>query len=97
MKKSKLITAISVALLASLVLSPPSYAAKRNGSGHSKAQTNMEQGEPVQTLNARQKSRHSVRKAAALRLRESYKASSEMRIVQPQASAQTTHPVRGMK
>lgn len=97
MKKSELIAAIGVALLASLVLSPPSYAAKHNGSGHGGAKSSTEKGEPVQTLNTRQKSRHSVRKAAALRLREAYKASSEMRIVQPESRAQASHPIGGMQ
>jgi len=67
MKKTKLITAISVALAASLTLSVPSYAAKRD----SKAQPAGEQVLP-HSQQARQKVQHDQRKKAAQRLKAAY-------------------------
>lgn len=67
MKKTKLITAISVALAASLMLSAPSHAAKHVG----KTQPAGEQVLP-HSQQARQKVQHDQRKKAAQRLKAAY-------------------------
>ncbi len=79
MKKTNLVTVISLALLASLALSTPSFAKSDNGkAGHVK--TKSELGEPGQSANKRQKTAHSDRKAAAQRLKADFQLEHEQHL-----------------